>query len=251
MKNNSKAFKIILMLTIAACSWDSSNRKQDIIEFLFNSQWDSLRVYIDDSSLDLERIANSGLQLQNEYDFFINDKTIIIEHEDLDDTITYSWNEETRKISFDTLDLLKLFQREIMIRKFLVENSIKKNEPLKAWIWLNYPERLSIDSLFGTYFKKMYYAVGTEEFGDAIPQIERAWAKGHQDSGLSLSFWYTLTGDREKSIDILKQLASLSNTEAMIKLGDVYETYYKDFGYNPRVMLKLSHHSIGIKKQPI
>lgn len=72
---------------------------------------------------------------------------------------------------------------------------------------------------------------------------------GQRASGLRVisEFWYTLTGDREKSIDILKQLASLSNTEAMIKLGDVYETYYKDFGYNPRVMLKLSHHSIGIK----
>lgn len=217
---------------LIGCSSDAPEKR--IFSFLFNNQWDSLKSHLEKPPDDLVLILNSGERLENRYSFSLNDSVLVFKgDDDLVDSVKYSWSDSSQTIQVDSSEVMKLFSRETRIRSLMVLSFIKKNKPTRAWNWLTYKPALHIDSLYGEFFKDMYYAVDLDEYAKASPSLQRAWSAGHANSGLALSHWYVLQDDRPEGIKILKTLASRKNSEAMVRLGQIYETYFSEFGYLP------------------
>jgi TPR repeat protein len=218
---------------LISCADERVGEKR-FFSFIINSEWDSVRSHLDKPVEDLVLILNSRCRLERVYDFsFVDGRLLLRLPAGVVDTIVYSWNDQHQLVTIDTTEVLKLFSMEERIRNDLVLHFIEIRKPKKALQWLTKVPRLEIDSLYGELFGRTAYALDIKEFGKAIPSVERAWNDGHLLSGLALSSWYTMSGERERGVDILKRLALLKNSEAMVRLGDIYDMYGTEFGYHP------------------
>jgi hypothetical protein len=222
-----------LVCLLISCAEKRANEKR-FFSFFVKNAWDSVKPHVSNSVEDLTFILNSQNRMEGVYDFDLLDSGLILKsQEGVVDTIIYSWDGQRQLVWMDTLQVLKLFSAERKIRNDVVLHFIENKRPKKAWQWICKPPRLEIDSLYGELFGRMAYAMDLNEFGKAIPALERAWNQGHTYSGLALSSWYLLSGKRATSIEILKKIAMLKNSEAMVRLGDIYDMYGSELGYDP------------------
>lgn len=212
----------------------SKGHEEKAFEFIFKSEWDSARRYIDEGSEALKVIFNANKRIHGKYDYTIADRAILVSRSSrIVDTIRFSGGSVAGKITIDSADILKLFREESELRILVVQHFITGKQPREAWFWLIEDPQLDVDSLYGNLFDEMGYAFSHKEFATVVQRIERAWLGGHAKSGLALSEWLTLNGQRDESLRVLNKLASLSNTEAMIRLGQIYEVHFSSFGYDP------------------
>jgi TPR repeat protein len=62
------------------------------------------------------------------------------------------------------------------------------------------------------------------DFSEAIRLFGEAYARGYAKASIELASTYAMSGDRDVGIRILKQEAAKNNTDAMVALGQYYDT---------------------------
>jgi TPR repeat protein len=239
MKTVSRFVSSIIIIVWSAAFFSCAEQKKEgeVFIYLFENKWDSIRSHSDDSDRYLNLVLSLKERLKEKYSFEVTDSLLIlrVEKSGAADTIKYQWEKNTNRVRIDSLNVLKLFSREEAIRVQMVNYFMKVKQPVNAWAWLVSPRPLSVDSVYGEFYHKYYYVFKTEKFDLIVPHIEKAWREGHANSGLALATWYGLTRKRDRSILILKNLSEKNNSDAMVALGDIYDTFSSDleWGYHP------------------
>lgn len=232
MRGANSPLMLLIAWLLYSCVFEKEEKK--VYEYLLSGRWDSVRNHIDHSNQELDFILMQPDRMTLKYEFHLIENRLVLKAENLvADTIQYSWNGLSKELALDSMGVMYLFSNEIVIRSKMVLHYIEVKKAHNAWQWLTYPKPLQIDSLYGELFHELYYDLGMDQYSEAIPHIRKAWESGHAASGLALSFWLGASGRREEAISILKTLADARNTEAMIELGEIYDTYSKELGYKP------------------
>lgn len=224
---------MLVPLLLASC--DQHEEQKEAFTFLFENQWDNFSEFLDHPPRDFQTVLESKVRFSNHYNFSIVDsnRLFLKSNDEVVDTIEYLWNAETKKLNIDSLTLSKLFCKETEIRQFLINYYTKCRDIKRAWFWLRYPQPLEVDSVVGDFVKKWYGVIHPSDLVEVLPILEKSWLNGHVNSGLALSQLYLVGGNREESIKLLNMLAEKGSSEAMVRLGEIYETYYSELGYDP------------------
>ncbi len=125
--------------------------------------------------------------------------------------------------------IVKLFNKEPEISFTLAKQLMTARRFREAIDWLQgiSLEKGEKEFLIG----KCHFEMN--DYKQAIFQFRKAFDFGSTDAGILLSESLQLTGKRNEAIEILRDLADEDNTEAMLFLGEIYDTFSSQFGYLP------------------
>lgn len=228
--NNKVLVFFFLAIFFSRCK--HKNERIEVFRLFYSNNIDGFITHLDgatDSEMDF--IVKNKLLLKNEYEYSIKNEGLVSRLKtsitSKPDTIRVVWNEDNNKINLGSYDLIKLYRHENEVRESLAIYNVKLKRYSRALSWLTYGDTVKVDYLLGDIYFKM------DSLSKALPYLERAYSNGHDPSGISLSFIYSLFVGRDKSMALLKDMAKRNNSDAMVRLGEYYDTYFSDFGYDP------------------
>lgn len=238
----------ILIISLTSCFSEEDKIKlitKDCILNFYNGNLDKLKINLDEVSLNfMDSIGfTDTLGLKNNYQvsvikpYKINDstyivKTAVIVNSNIYDTINCLISNKTDSYKFllreELLHKLLFHEEEISIKiaKIFYNN---KNDKL-AYKWFHYDGYMeNAESVY--YIGKINSL--NNNYNDAIFFLNKALEKGYDLAVEELSLIYTILGERERAITMLKEAAKNNNIIAMNELGNYYDNYYSGLGYNP------------------
>lgn len=214
----------IISIVLVACNNDSTQER--FVTLLNQNNIIVLKSMVKKPiDADLNFVFENKIQLENEYSFLIYDSILIMNSE-----------KGERKIEFEIIgdsilltkeSILNLFRFEQNIRHRIALYNYNKREYSEALRWMTIDEPINNDSLIALIYFNTY------QLDSAQYYFERSFSKGNLNSGVYLSDIYTLMNRREEAIKLLKELAEKNHTGSMVRLGDYYDTYFSEFGYDP------------------
>jgi TPR repeat protein len=196
-----------------------------VIDTLFQS--DSLKFT---NSYVLSSLVEDSLQEKDDTTFY---KCIITVNDTQSDTLRLivSLVSDVYKVQLDEQILFSLVRREGDICNEIGKALYTKHKHYDASVkW--FEQSVHHGNLEAKYYLGKLYRARLK-LDEARIFLNDAYEKGNEDAGIELSHVYTFMGQREEGIDLLKELAAKGNSDAMVWLGDTYDIYFADFGYNP------------------
>jgi TPR repeat protein len=222
--NMNYRIAFVISIVLAACNNDSTQER--FVALLKMNDITLLKAIIKKPiDTDLSFVVENKIQLENEYSFSISDSILIMNSVNGEIKIEFKINGDSILLTKE--NILNLFCFESNIRHKIALYNYGKGEYSEALRWMTINEPINNDSLIALIYFNTY------QLDSAQYYFEKSFSKGNLNSGVYLCDIYTLMNRREEAIKLLKGLAEKNHAGAMVRLGDYYDTYSVEFGYDP------------------
>ena len=232
--------KHILLLVLISFFWACEESEEDrIIGYL--------EAFYRNDSLAFEKVVGENAPLDIEITlfenyFFSKEYHIDVNKEDDEGQFRVKIAQENDSVSIrlvfdsikDKIDIYETGFRDLFFREDSLSLTVSKRyfdrrEFNKAYEWLAYCDTSNLNVMLHT--ANIHYE--RYEYHLAQPLFEELYNSGIDDVAINLCEIYTTAGQRPRGLKLLKEVAARGNSEAMVRLGDYYETYFSGFGYDP------------------